>query len=295
MTGIIENGTIGPAVLVFGAAGDVGRGVVRAALEAGRRVVAVDGDADALEALRARHPQSALATLAASISSDGDAAGLASRLRALGIAFDGVVANIAGAHPCGRLIDQPADVLRRTLDEDLMPHLFAARHLLPLLPREAPAGGYVLVGGPGGHYPWAGYGHCSIAAAALRMMARVLHDEAARSGLRVQLLSLDAPVGADDTAAQANDAWPKAVTIGRRALALLEGARGSVAAPIVEFAAQSMTSRVIERMHASPPPSRSGPVAHAPSARELRDARSLLSSLSVLPPTSPGILHDETF
>src|SRR5690606_5520478 len=196
MTGIIEIGTIEPAVLVLGAGGAVGRGVLQAAVEAGRPVIAVSHDETALSALRLQFPDAALRTLEASVASDGDAAELAERLRALGISLAGVVACIAGEHPCGRLTEQPADVLRRTLDQDLMPHLFAARHLFPLLPQDG-RHGYVLIGGPGANYPWAGYGHCSIAASALRMMARVLHDEAGRHGLRVQLLSLDAPVGTD--------------------------------------------------------------------------------------------------
>ena len=37
------------------------------------------------------------------------------------------------ATDAGRVLDAPADFLRRRLDEDLIPHLVAARHLLPLL------------------------------------------------------------------------------------------------------------------------------------------------------------------
>src|SRR3546814_1724253 len=68
----------------------------------------------------------------------------------------------------------------------------AARHLLPLL-AEHGHGGYVLIGGPGAEHPWAGYGHYSIGAAALRMLARVLHDEARTLPVRVQLLAIDSP------------------------------------------------------------------------------------------------------
>lgn len=291
MNGIIESGTIAatPAVLILGAGSDVGRGLVQAAVEAGRPVVAVSQDADALQALQAQHAGAALHALQASVSSDDDAAALAARLRALPIGFDGVIASLAGTHPCGRLIDQPADVLRRTLDEDLMPHLFAARHLFPLLPHDG-RHGYVLVGGPGGDYPWAGYGHCSIAAAALRMTARVLHDEAGRHGLRVQLLSLDAPVGTEANAAHAGSAWPKAVAVGRRALAMLDAGREAPAsAPAIVGFAPSPSAP-----GGKPSSVSSHALDHVP-ARELRDARALLSSLSVLPPTSPGILHDEAF
>jgi len=289
MTGIIEIGTIEPAVLVLGAGGAVGRGVLQAAVEAGRPVIAVSHDETALSALRLQFPDAALRTLEASVASDGDAAELAERLRALGISLAGVVACIAGEHPCGRLTEQPADVLRRTLDQDLMPHLFAARHLFPLLPQDG-RHGYVLIGGPGANYPWAGYGHCSIAASALRMMARVLHDEAGRHGLRVQLLSLDAPVGTDTNAAQAGVAWPKAVSIGRRALAMLDAGRDAAVAAVVELQGQPAPPARRAMSRGQPPPHT---IDHMP-ARELRDARALLASLYALPPLSPGHLHDET-
>lgn len=280
MSGIIEIGTIQPTTLVLGAAGDLGRGVVQALLEAGRPVLAVDADAGALEALRLAHPRAPLATLVATIASDADAASLAARVRArAGAGIAGVVASIAGRHDCARLLDQPADALRRTLDEDLMPQLFAARHLLPLLPGDA-ASGYVLIGGPGGDYPWAGYGHCSIAAAALRMMARVLHDEAAGQGVRVQLLALDAPVHTDANAAQAGSAWPKAIAVGRRALAMLD-AEHSPTPPVVGLGTGTPRTAV-----AAQAPGR------APS-RHLRDARALLASIPALP-LLPGRLPHET-
>src|SRR3546814_13447028 len=75
----------------------------------------------------------------------------------------------------------------------------AARHLLPLL-AEHGHGGYVLIGGPGAEHPWAGYGHYSIGAAALRMLARVLHDEARTLPVRVQLLAIDSPARTDANA-----------------------------------------------------------------------------------------------
>src|SRR3546814_21113901 len=72
----------------------------------------------------------------ASVASDGEAAALAQRLRDLDRPISGVVAAIRGDIERGRLIDQPEEFLRRRLDEDLLPHLFAARHLLPLLRSE---------------------------------------------------------------------------------------------------------------------------------------------------------------
>src|SRR5690606_3509296 len=137
-------------------------------------LVAVARDPAALEALRARHPGADITVVAASLGSDGETAALARRLRDLGRPLSGVVAAICGDCGRGRVLDQPAEFLRRRLDEDLLPHLFAARHLLPLLAEhgDGRVPGYVLIGGPGAEQPWAGYGHRSIGAAALRMLAR---------------------------------------------------------------------------------------------------------------------------
>lgn len=224
------------ALIVLGATGIVGQGVVQAALGHGWPVVAVARDTQALQALRERHAGAELVTISAPIMSEADAAKLGEDLRALGRPFGGVVATICGGSKRGRLLDQPADFLRRTLDEDLLPHLAAARHLLPLLAASDRGGGYVLIGGPGGEHPWAGYGHGSIAAAALRMLARVLHDEARAYPVRVQLLAVDSPLRTPENSRHACSQWPNALAVGQRALALLERSAAAPAHAVVRYA-----------------------------------------------------------
>ena len=85
-------------------------------------------------------------------------------------------------------MDKPTDFLRRKLDMDMLPHLAAARHLVPLLAESEGTSHYILIGGPYAERGWAGYGHASIAAAALRMLTNVLHEESHPLGVRVQLL-----------------------------------------------------------------------------------------------------------
>lgn len=291
-----------PVLLVLGATGCAGRGVIEAAVAAGRPVLAVADDAAALQALRQQYPGADLTVLAAPLRSDADAATLAETLRDGDRRLHAVIATIGGEGACGRLLDQPADILRATLDQDLLPHLVAARHLFPLLPPSQRTG-YLLVGGPGGGYPWAGYGHRSIAAAALRMLARVLHEEARREGIRVQLLSVDAPLRGADGDAHACAEWPQAAAVGRRALALLERdapARGGVPA-IVDYAASAaLTSSKVEvassrRDAPFSPAAHAAEVALRPSAdlpaRDLQDARDLLDTFRSLPHT--GSHHDE--
>ncbi|MCL1636033.1 SDR family oxidoreductase [Luteimonas sp. SX5] len=225
------------ALIVLGATGAVGHGVVQAALDGGWPVIAIARDVAALNALRQRHAGADLVAISASVGSEADAARLGEELRALGRPLGGVVATVCGGGKRGRLLDQPADFLRRTLDEDLLPHLAAARHLLPLLAESDRGGAYVLIGGPGGEHPWAGYGHDSIAAAALRMLARVLHDEARAYPIRVQLLAVDSPLQTEANRKHACTQWPNALSVGRRALALIEHSAAVPAHAVVRYAA----------------------------------------------------------
>ena len=273
-------------VLVLGATGVVGRGIVQAAVVQGRPVVAVARDADGLARLRASHPGADISVVAGSVADDAASAALAAELRALGRPFAGVVAAIAGMPARGRLLDQPASLLCERVCSDVVPHLAAARALLPLLADAGRGGSYVLIGGPGSELPWSGYGQRSVAAAALRMLARVLHDEARPMGVRVQLLSVEAPVRGEPHR-HACPTWPTAAEIGERALSLVAGAANGEAATraVIPFA---------EARHRSGAPgSRPEPALRAPEplAPEpldpappwLQDARTLLQDLTPSP------------
>lgn len=211
-----------PAILVLGATGTIGRATVRAAVEAGWPVVAVARDAAALEELHRRHPQAALQTVVGSVADDVAAEALVAALQKLERAFTGVIAALGAGRERGRLLDQPAGTLGRTFDDAVLPHLVAARHLLPWLAASGRNCGYVVVGGPGSRHPWAGYGHRSVAAAAVRMLARVLHGEARAFAVRLQLLDVESPVRTAANEQHACRQWPCADDIGRKALALLE-------------------------------------------------------------------------
>jgi NAD(P)-dependent dehydrogenase (short-subunit alcohol dehydrogenase family) len=211
-----------PAVLVLGATGTVGSGVVRAAVEAGWPVVAVARDRQSLDELRARYPDARLRTVVGSVADDAAATALLSELRKLTRPFAGVVAALGTGNERGRLLDHPSERLRETFDDAVIPHLVAARHLLPWLAESGRNCGYVLIGGPGSRNPWAGYGHRSIAAAAVHMLARVLHAEALAYSVRLQLLEVESPVRTSDNEKHACKQWPCVDHIGRKALGLLK-------------------------------------------------------------------------
>lgn len=179
-----------PAALVVGADSCPGLGIVSALLEVGSPVLAAGTDRAGmakLAPLLAVEP--GLRSLPVSLCGEASAARLARRLRKTRQALHSVFVSLHVQAEPGRLLDAPANQLRAQLQCQLEPQLALARHLLPLLagthtqPRR-----YVLVAGPVPQRGWAGYGHASVAAAATRMLAQVLHEEAAPLGVRVQLL-----------------------------------------------------------------------------------------------------------
>ncbi|QWP77781.1 SDR family oxidoreductase [Lysobacter sp. K5869] len=242
-------------LVVLGATGGVGRGVVQAAIDSGRPVIAVARRSSELKALKAGYPDADLTVVTGSVANDAAGAKLARALRKLGRPLAGVVAAVCGGAERGRLLDNPAEFLRRKLDEDLLPHLAAARHLLPLLAERDRGGTYVLIGGPGSEHPWAGYGHRSIGAAALRMLARVLHDEARQLAVRVQLLAVDTPVCTEFNQRHSCPEWPSALSVGQRAMALIDhDVSEEPPRPIVPYALRMPAPTLLPPRASVPPP-----------------------------------------
>jgi NADP-dependent 3-hydroxy acid dehydrogenase YdfG len=222
------------ALLVVGASGTVGRAVVEAALGRGRAVVAVARGCTALAALETAHPHADLTCIRANLATERGAARLLAKLRALGRPVTDVVLALRGTGDRGRVLDAAADAINARIDEDVRPYLVAARHLLPWLAEHAPGARFIVVGGPGSTTPWSGYGYQSIAAAALKMLVRVLHEETRATGVRVQMLDVDRPACTDENRTQACPQWPHVRAIGEQA-ATLASARDTRAPPIVPF------------------------------------------------------------
>ena len=277
------NGTITPqvlpSVLVLGADRELGRGVVAAAAAVQRPIIATGTDAEALDGLQRLHPDADLTLVAGDCRTDADASALADAVRALDRPLAAVIAAIVPSALRGRVLDQPVDALRGTLDQTLIAHTAAARYLLPLLKRCDRGGGYVMLGGPGSRAPWAGYGHRSIANAALRMLAEVLHNEAMSMSLRLQLLCVEDFVSDDGPMLATEDSHheraPTARVIGSKALSLA----------LCERCTEATRAVVDYRAHA--------PACAAPTSaqRAMVEARALLRRVSSRK-TSPSSLQD---
>lgn len=246
------NGTMKSAVLVLGATGGIGRGVVEALLAARYPVLAVARDGERLAGLKQRFEGAAgLELLPGSVADDTVGAALATTVRQRRRPLAGIVACLGGRLERGRLLDQPTGFLRRKLDEDLLPHLVAARNLLPLLAQDERIASYLLIGGPGAEHPWAGYGHASVAAAALRMFAQALHDEARPQSVRVRLLSVAQPVRTERNQACACPEWPSALEVGARVVEQLQA--DARCEPVLRID-RRRERIVIPALHAQQPP-----------------------------------------
>ncbi|QJD67295.1 SDR family oxidoreductase [Xanthomonas campestris pv. badrii] len=238
MSGMVRSETA-----VIGGAGDVGTGIVAALLDAGMPVVAIGRDAAKLAALRARHGESALLdTVQGSVADDSSAQRLAAELAQRPRPLGAVIASLGSPPKAGRLLDRPVAALRRRLERDVLPHLAAARHLLPLLAEADGGGRYLLLGSPCALRAWSAHGDRSVAAAATRMLAQVLHEEAKPLGVRVHLLSVEQPVSTPGRTKGACPEWIRAVDVGRAAVSLIAGP-GQPGQPIVT---------VSRRPHAAP-------------------------------------------
>jgi NAD(P)-dependent dehydrogenase (short-subunit alcohol dehydrogenase family) len=222
-----EDGTITAPIVVVGATGTIGRAIVRRLVDSRQSVVAVAPALDRLLQLQGGSRDGSIVPIAGRIESDADARRLVTLLGELGRPLAGVVVAFphgrsASGADRGRLLDRDGDELDEMLRQTTLAQHALARHLIPMLADAGRNARYVIVGGPGSEAPWAGYGHRSVAMAATRMLARALRDEACPLGVRVQLLSIDAPLRTDRPGAHECPEWPTAADVARRAAQLLD-------------------------------------------------------------------------
>lgn len=212
------SGTIRKPVLVLDASGEAAAAVVAALRAAGHAVVAISPDGRP-PAGTAAGPD--LLCLAGDTRTETAGAALANAVRLLRRPPGAVVAMVGDPLRRGRLLDHPVDRLRELLDEELFPHVVAARHLLPLLAESGAPAHYLVVGGPAADTPWSGYGQASVASAALRMFSRALREETLQTAVRVQQLSVCAPLRTRARGEHACPDWPEPAELGRQVVGLL--------------------------------------------------------------------------
>lgn len=219
---------MGHAIVILGANGGVGSGIVDASLAAGLPTIAVGRDRARLDALAARaghDPQ--LACVAGSLDDEVGADALVLALRNLRARPAAVVASLNAPLDNGRLADRPGDFLAAQLDANVLVHFRAARAIVPWLAETSPGALYLGLGGAAADHPWAGHGHISVSSAALKMMFCVLRNEWSALPVRVQLLQIDSIVRTWRNAPTACPEWLAADEVGREVLALAKHSDGN--------------------------------------------------------------------
>jgi NAD(P)-dependent dehydrogenase (short-subunit alcohol dehydrogenase family) len=220
-------------VVVLGATGNIGREITAQLVARGRRVVAVARNADRLEALAARLKGDRLSIVPGSVASEFDAEHLTSAIRDRGHRVTTVVSALRGPVDSGRLLGMPAPRLTRVLETDVIAPFIAAKHFIPLLAQSGDDGLYLMLGGPMAACAWSGYGHLSIASAALQMLTHVVREEAKELPVTFQELQIGTPVRSEANAECSCPDWIGADEVARRVVTLIE--RRDRAVPIVQI------------------------------------------------------------
>lgn len=205
-------------VLVVGAAGDVGQGVVEAALAAGLQVVAAGRSAEKLQRIAARHPNAALACITGDLGSESAAARLWDDAVAAFGCIDHVVVSVNTPAKPLPLMQWSAADLGAQLSGDVMVHFIAAKVFLPRLPE---SGLFIGIGGGTADFIIPTLAYISMAQAAQRMLYRGLARER-RAGAGIRELMVVSMVNGESNRDKAKPEWVTDVDIGRHVCAILD-------------------------------------------------------------------------
>jgi NAD(P)-dependent dehydrogenase (short-subunit alcohol dehydrogenase family) len=206
-------------VLIIGAAGDVGQGLVAQFLAAGHRVLAVGRNAQRLEALRDRFAGNAsLEVLPGNVESETTAAALRdAAIERLGT-LDAVIATVAAPHRQRSLDTIMADEFAELFRQNVLTHFVAAKTFLSVI---EPAGLYLAIGGGMADLLIPRAGHTGVCQAALRRLILALAAEFGAS-VRVRELMIYSVVAGASNRAKAREEWLTDDEIGRYAVAIFE-------------------------------------------------------------------------
>lgn len=205
-------------ILVVGAAGDVGRGIVAAALMSGRRVVAAGRDGARLESLAAKHVDQTLACVTGDLATEAGADALWERASQAFGRVDDVVVSVNAPNRFRPLLEWSADEISGILSGNLLVHFIAAKAFLP---RMTEGGTLVGIGGGTADFVMPKLAHVSMAQAGLRMMYRGLARER-QGGASIKELMIVSMVNGESNRAAAKPEWVTDLDVGLHICAMLD-------------------------------------------------------------------------
>ena len=173
-------------ILVVGATGDVGLGIVSAALASGRSVVAAGRSVEKLGELAAEQASDRIAIAVGDLSSEAGAAALWDEAAARFGSIDAVVVAVNAPNRLQPLIEMNIEDLSRIAEANLFTHFIAAKTFLPRLPDD---GIFIGIGGGTADFIVPRMTPVSMMQAALRMMYRGFARER-KDGARLRELMI---------------------------------------------------------------------------------------------------------
>lgn len=207
--------TNGP-ILVIGATGEVGEGIVHALMGRGHDVIAVGRtEAKLVDLARRVGNPAILRFFTGSLESDEAAVTIAKNAGA----FSAVVISVNSFRQPSRLLDHSSDELTQLMRGDLIAHYTAIRTLLPLLPKD---GVFIGIGGGSADFILDGGVYMSMAQAALRNMYRgIVHEQSAGEPILKELI-IASVVNSRRMQDKADPLWVKAREVGEQVAAMIE-------------------------------------------------------------------------
>lgn len=203
-------------VLVIGASGEVGEGIVGALLASGRRVVGAGRSRTGLDALAARlgHPD-ALSCITGSL--EGDAAAEALAVSAGGISA--VVVSVNSLREPSRLAEIDSTAMGELLKGDLLSHYAGIRCFLPRLPAD---GAFIGIGGGSADFILDGGVYMSMAQAALRNLYRGHAHERGEDRPALRELIVASVIAGRKHGDNVDPRWVTPLEVGEQVVAMIE-------------------------------------------------------------------------
>jgi len=206
-------------IVVIGATGDVGAGIVTELLKSGHRVVASSRGAAKLDALKstlATHGR--LEAVAGSVASESEARALLEGVRRCVDRIDAVVSCFNMPITNMPLLQRSADDLADELKGNLVAHFAAAKVFIPAV---AQGGIYLAIGGGKADIIVPGSGVMAICQAGQRNMFRMIARENRGGPVLIRELILYSTIAGASNRDKAEPSWITAEEAGRHVLAVL--------------------------------------------------------------------------
>lgn len=206
----------GKTLLIIGAAGDVGQGVVRAALAQGWTVIAAGRNADRLDAALGALSGPALSICTGDVATEESALALWTAASAQG-RIDAVVVAVNAPNRLAPLLQWTQGEMADVLSTNLLTHFNAVKVMQPLLPAD---GMLIGIGGGTADFVIPTMAPVSIAQAGLRMMYRGFARER-REGAQIRELMIISMVNGASKRDKAQPEWVTDDEVGRHVCAIL--------------------------------------------------------------------------